>query len=203
MSIDLGHGSPICPPCRRRGALAPSPALASSSVPDRNPLRVASPQMDAPPPVNGSSPSVEARNPQGALSLPLISLRGESSSSTPFWGSGLERERGSCLVYWSRRLERGKQRRWRMGRQRSRTLIWKKTWRNKETYRPLLRVQKDGQKRSFPNFSTLVKSWECLLKGMKLKSWPCSRNWSWELEVAPLGREGKRKNLVSSASKES
>nr|CAN61784.1 hypothetical protein VITISV_012351 [Vitis vinifera] len=64
MSIDLGHGSPICPPCRRRGALAPSPALASSSVPDRNPLRVASPQMDAPPPVNGSSPSVEARNPQ-------------------------------------------------------------------------------------------------------------------------------------------
>ena len=30
------------------------------------------------------------------LSLPLISPRGESSSSTPFWGSGLEKERGSC-----------------------------------------------------------------------------------------------------------
>ena len=48
-------------------------------------------QMGLPPP-----PPVEARNPQGTLPLPLISPRGESSSSTPFWDSGLERERGSC-----------------------------------------------------------------------------------------------------------
>ena len=52
--------------------------------------------MEAPPLANGPSPPVEARNPQGTLSLPLISPRGESSSSTPFWDSGLERERGSC-----------------------------------------------------------------------------------------------------------
>ena len=52
--------------------------------------------MDALSLANGSSPPVEARNPQGMLSLPLISPRGESSSSTPFWGSGLEKERGSC-----------------------------------------------------------------------------------------------------------
>ena len=30
------------------------------------------------------------------LSLPPISSRGESSSSTPFWDTGFERERGSC-----------------------------------------------------------------------------------------------------------
>ena len=41
-------------------------------------------------------PPVEARNLQGTLSLPLISPRGESSSSTPFWVSRLEREKGSC-----------------------------------------------------------------------------------------------------------
>ena len=43
-----------------------------------------------------SHPPIEARNPQGTLSLPPISPRGESSSSTPFWGSGLKREKGSC-----------------------------------------------------------------------------------------------------------
>ena len=47
-------------------------------------------QMSPPP------PSVGARNLQGTISLPPISPRGESSSSTPFQGSGLERERDSC-----------------------------------------------------------------------------------------------------------
>ena len=43
-----------------------------------------------------SLPPVEALNPQGTLYLPLISPGGESSSSTPFWDTGLEKERGSC-----------------------------------------------------------------------------------------------------------
>ena len=49
-------------------------------------------------------PPVEARNPQGTLSLPPISPRGESSSSTHFWDTGLERERGSCLSLLESRL---------------------------------------------------------------------------------------------------
>ncbi|KAL6316355.1 hypothetical protein AAG906_017992 [Vitis piasezkii] len=39
---------------------------------------------------------IEVLNPQGTLYLPLISPRRKSSSSTPFWDTRLERERGSC-----------------------------------------------------------------------------------------------------------
>ena len=52
---------------------------------------VAACSRDSPP-----SPSVEAHNSQGKLSLPLISSKKESSSSsTPFWDTRFERERGS------------------------------------------------------------------------------------------------------------
>ena len=58
---------------------------------DRNPLGLAST------PKTEVSHLAEARKPQGMFPKPPISSRGESSSSSsPFWNSGFERERGSC-----------------------------------------------------------------------------------------------------------
>ena len=91
LSKDLGQGSPKCSPCWRRGTPAPAHTIA------RTPQMEASPLLDASTPAIEPSLPVEARNPQGMLSLPPISLRGESSSSsTPFWDLGLERGRGPC-----------------------------------------------------------------------------------------------------------
>ena len=82
-SNDLGQESPSCLPCLRKGTPASTPAT------------VGTPQMEASPPV-AEFPPVEAHNPQGKLSLPSISSRGESSSSsTPLWDTGFEREMGS------------------------------------------------------------------------------------------------------------
>ena len=90
-SSDLGQGSPKCSSCLRKGTPAGTP------------------QMEASPPVTELSPLVEAHNPQGKLSSPPISSRGKSSSSsTPFWDTGFERERGSSLVWWNRRQRRWK-----------------------------------------------------------------------------------------------
>ena len=55
-SLVLGHESPICSLRRRRGALASFPAPASSLVSDKRLLKEVPPQMDAPPPANGSPP---------------------------------------------------------------------------------------------------------------------------------------------------
>ena len=91
LSKDLGQGSPKCSPCWRRGTPAPAHTIA------RTPQMEASPLLDASTPAIEPSLPVEARNPQGMLSLPPISLRGESSSSsTPFWDLRLERGRGPC-----------------------------------------------------------------------------------------------------------
>ena len=84
-SSDLGQGSPKCSPCLRKGTPTPTPASAGTHQ------REASPPITEHPP-----PPVEAHNPQGKLSSPPISSRGESSSSsTPFWDTGFEKERGS------------------------------------------------------------------------------------------------------------
>lgn len=79
---DIRQGSPSCLPRWRRGT--PTKTL----------------QMEASPLVNEPSPLVKAHNPQGMLSLPPTPLRGEpSSSSTPFYDSRFERERGYCFSF--------------------------------------------------------------------------------------------------------
>ena len=63
-SSDLGQGSPKCSPCLRKGTPALTPASART------------PHMEASPLATEHPPPVEAHNPQGKLSSPLISSRG-------------------------------------------------------------------------------------------------------------------------------
>ena len=89
-SNDLGQESPSCLPCLRKGTPASTPAT------------VGTPQMEASLPL-AEFPPVEAHNPQGKLSLPSISSRGESSSSsTPLWDRGLRGKWDPSLVLWNR-----------------------------------------------------------------------------------------------------
>ena len=67
----------------------------------KTPQRQASPFSEESPPVKELSSPVQPRNPQCTPSLPSISSKGEpSSSSTPFWVSGLERGKGRCSSPW-------------------------------------------------------------------------------------------------------
>ena len=103
LSKDLGQESPSYSPRRRSGTPAMTLSIARTSQKDASPL------LDAPTTAFEPSLPVEARNQQGMLSLPSISLRGESSSSSsPFWDTGLERGRGpssSLLISMARDVE--------------------------------------------------------------------------------------------------
>ena len=130
LSKDLGQESPSYSPRRRSGTPAMTLSIARTSQKDASPLLdapttafepslpvearktpwlEASPLLEAPTPAFEPSLPVEARNQQGMLSLPSISLRGESSSSSsPFWDTGLERGRGpssSLLISMARDVE--------------------------------------------------------------------------------------------------
>ena len=84
-SSDLGQGSPKCPLCLRKSAFAPTPCT------------VGTPRMEATTsPVAEISFPAETHSSQDKPSFPPNSSRGEySSSSTPFWAMGTEREGGS------------------------------------------------------------------------------------------------------------
>ena len=93
--IPQRHASPLLD--ASTSAIEPSLPVEARKTPQRQ----ASPLLEESPPVKELSSPVQPRNPQGTLSLPPISSRGEpSSSSTPFWDSGLEKGKGQCSSLW-------------------------------------------------------------------------------------------------------
>ncbi|RVW27803.1 hypothetical protein CK203_102622 [Vitis vinifera] len=93
--IPQRHASPLLD--ASMSAIEPSLPVEARKTPQRQ----TSPLLEESPPVKELSSPVQPRNPQGTLSLPSISSKGEpSSSSTPFWDSRIERGKGRCSSLW-------------------------------------------------------------------------------------------------------